>query len=85
MNYVRLCMDKRAWKRRVRGSGDEIDIRESIKPLGVVEVCMEGKAVDNDIRMYLDWTLRTSFHMKRWEDARKQEIQQKVSAMSQGM
>lgn len=66
-------------------SRDEIDIRESIKSLGVVEVCMEGKAVDDDIRIYLDSTLRTNFHMRRWEDVRKQEIQQKVSAMSQGM
>ncbi|ETW83638.1 hypothetical protein HETIRDRAFT_471894 [Heterobasidion irregulare TC 32-1] len=88
LDWLKEITRREAFKHRTHlliTSRDEIDIRESIESLSVVKVCMEGQVIDDDIRMYLDWTLRTSFHMKRWEHARKREIQQKVSAMSQGM
>ena len=65
-------------------SRDEPDIRQSLQSLGAVDVSVQGEAVDDNIRRYLEHKLRTDDELKIWE-AESEEIQAKVLSMSQGM
>ena len=66
-------------------SRDELGIRQSLELLDVVQVCMQGKSVDDDVRSYIDRTLQTDRHMQRWNDTTKEEIREHVFEISKGM
>lgn len=66
-------------------SRDELDIRQCLESLDAVQVCVQGNPVDDDIRSYIDHTLRTGHRMKKWNDATKEEIRERVLAVSGGM
>ncbi|ETW83636.1 hypothetical protein HETIRDRAFT_471885 [Heterobasidion irregulare TC 32-1] len=66
-------------------SRDELGIRRSLELLHVVQACIQGKSVDDDIRTYIDRTLQTDRHMQRWNDTTKEEIRKHVLEISKGM